>query len=141
MRSTASILAAVLALTVEASVRFTEPAWRPDLGIAVPALANAQEEPLEPRRARRPVDRAQPLRMRGKCAEQLCAVRLGETRRREEEAEEIAGKRGREAAPDFRRKFRRVQLRVHMRGHVEDVAHAPWRERLRRGPGPRPAGP
>ena len=47
MRSTASILAAVLALTVEASVRFTEPVWRPDLGIAVPALANAQEEPLE----------------------------------------------------------------------------------------------
>ena len=47
MRSTASILAAVLVLTVEASVRFTEPVWRPDLGIAVPALANAQEEPLE----------------------------------------------------------------------------------------------
>ena len=47
MRSTASILAAVLALTVEASVRFTEPVWRPDLGIAVPTLANAQEEPLE----------------------------------------------------------------------------------------------
>ena len=47
MRSTASILAAVLALTVEASVRFTEPVWRPDLGIAAPALANSHEEPLE----------------------------------------------------------------------------------------------
>ena len=47
MRSTASILAAVLALTAEASVRFTEPVWRPDLGIAAPALANSHDEPLE----------------------------------------------------------------------------------------------
>ncbi len=47
MRLSASILAGALALTAEASVRFTNPAWRPDLGLSSPILANATAEPLE----------------------------------------------------------------------------------------------
>ena len=47
MRLSASILADALALTVEASVRFTNPVWRPDLGLSSPVLANATAEPLE----------------------------------------------------------------------------------------------
>lgn len=51
MRSSAYIPAIVLALTAatpsEAAVRFTDPVWRPDLGISVPTLANATSAPLE----------------------------------------------------------------------------------------------
>lgn len=51
MRSSAYIPAIALALTAaapsEAAVRFTDPAWRPDLGISVPTLANATSAPLE----------------------------------------------------------------------------------------------
>ena len=51
MRLSAYILAGALALTAaptaEAAVRFTAPAWRPDLGISVPTLANATSAPLE----------------------------------------------------------------------------------------------
>ena len=47
MRLNASILVGALALTAEAAVRFTEPVWRPDLGISVPTLANAAAAPLE----------------------------------------------------------------------------------------------
>ncbi len=51
MRLSAYILAGALALTAtlpsEAAVRFTDPAWRTDLGISVPTLANATSAPLE----------------------------------------------------------------------------------------------
>ena len=47
MRLSASILVGALALTAEATVRFTEPVWRPDLGISVPTLADATANPLE----------------------------------------------------------------------------------------------
>jgi len=51
MRLSAYIPAGALALTAtlaaEAAVRFTAPAWRPDLGISVPTLANATSAPLE----------------------------------------------------------------------------------------------
>ncbi len=47
MRLSASILAGALALTAEASVRFTDPAWQPDLGLSLPILASATAEPLE----------------------------------------------------------------------------------------------
>ncbi len=51
MRLNASILAGVLALAtpppLEASVRFTEPAWHPDLDISVPMLAGAVSAPLD----------------------------------------------------------------------------------------------
>ena len=51
MRLSAYILVGALALTAaqraEAEVRFTDPAWRPDLGISVPTLANATSAPLE----------------------------------------------------------------------------------------------
>lgn len=51
MRLSASILAGALALTtipkVEAAIRFSDPVWRPDLGISVPSLADAATKPLE----------------------------------------------------------------------------------------------
>ncbi len=51
MRLSAYILAGALALTAaqraNAEVRFTDPAWRPDLGISVPTIANATSAPLE----------------------------------------------------------------------------------------------
>ena len=47
MRLSASILAGALALTADAAVRFTDPEWRPDLGISVPTLSGAPGSPLE----------------------------------------------------------------------------------------------
>ncbi len=51
MRSSAYILASALALAAtrpaEAALRFTDPVWRPDLGISVPSLADATSAPLE----------------------------------------------------------------------------------------------
>ena len=51
MRFIASITVGALALATmtptEAAVRFTEPVWRPDLGISVPMLAGASSSPLE----------------------------------------------------------------------------------------------
>ena len=46
MRLSAFIAVACLTLATDASVRFTEPVWRPDLGIAMPSLANAEAAPL-----------------------------------------------------------------------------------------------
>ena len=46
MRLNAFIAAACLTLATDAAVRFTEPVWRPDLGIAVPCLANAEAAPF-----------------------------------------------------------------------------------------------
>ena len=51
MRFIASITACALALATmppaEAAVRFTEPVWRPDLGISVPMLVGSTSSPLE----------------------------------------------------------------------------------------------
>lgn len=46
MRLNVYIVAALSCLTVEAAPRFTDPVWRPDLGIAVPGLANAKAHPF-----------------------------------------------------------------------------------------------
>lgn len=46
MRLNVYIVAALSCLTVEAAPRFTEPVWRPDLGIALPGLARATAHPF-----------------------------------------------------------------------------------------------
>ena len=46
MRLSAFIAAACLTSATDAAVRFTEPVWRPDLGIAMPCLAGAEAAPL-----------------------------------------------------------------------------------------------
>jgi len=51
MRSTVSIFAGALLLAAEASVRFTAPAWHPDLDISLPILADAVAMPFEMPRA------------------------------------------------------------------------------------------
>ena len=45
MRSKVYIAAALLGLTVEAAPRFTEPVWRPDLGISLPGLLRSEARP------------------------------------------------------------------------------------------------
>ncbi len=47
MRSIVYIFAGVLALATEASVRFTSPAWRPDIGLSAPILADSEAMPFE----------------------------------------------------------------------------------------------
>lgn len=52
MRLPVCIVASAICLFAEAAgIRFTKPAWRPDLGIAVPCLEGAVGEPLDPPRA------------------------------------------------------------------------------------------
>ena len=51
MRSSAFIAACALCLASEAALRFTEPVWRPDLGVQVPCLAQARGCPLDMPRA------------------------------------------------------------------------------------------
>ena len=46
MRSKVYIAAALLGLTVEAAPRFTDPVWRPDLGISLPGLARSEARPF-----------------------------------------------------------------------------------------------
>ena len=46
MRLNVYIAAALCCLTVEAAPRFTDPVWRPDLGIALPGLARATASPF-----------------------------------------------------------------------------------------------
>ena len=46
MRLKVYIVAALCWLTTEAAPRFTEPVWRPDLGIAVPCLVRATAQPF-----------------------------------------------------------------------------------------------
>lgn len=46
MRFSVFIAAVVCAIASEAAIRFTEPVWRPDLGIAVPGLMGAAADPL-----------------------------------------------------------------------------------------------
>ena len=51
MRFNAFIAACALCLACEAALRFTEPVWRPDLGLSLPCLADAVGEPLDLPRA------------------------------------------------------------------------------------------
>ena len=51
MRFSAFIAACAACLASEAALRFTEPVWRPDLGFAVPCLAEARGCPLDMPRA------------------------------------------------------------------------------------------
>lgn len=46
MRFSVCIVAVVCAIACEAAIRFTEPVWRPDLGISVPCLQDATADPL-----------------------------------------------------------------------------------------------
>ena len=45
MRLNLYIAAALCWLTAEAAPRFTDPVWRPDLGISLPELAGAAAQP------------------------------------------------------------------------------------------------
>lgn len=47
MRFSAFIAVCALCLAGEAALRFTEPVWRPDLGLSLPCLAGAAGEPLD----------------------------------------------------------------------------------------------
>ncbi|MGN0852055.1 MAG: hypothetical protein ACI4Q3_01615 [Kiritimatiellia bacterium] len=51
MRLNAFVAACAIFLSTEASLRFTEPVWRPDLGLSVPVLREAQGLPLDPPKA------------------------------------------------------------------------------------------
>ena len=66
--------------------------------------------------------------MRGKGIEEFRPVWLGESGRRKEESKEVTGQCGRESASDDGGKVGLVQLRIDVRRHVEDVAHAAGRE-------------
>lgn len=46
MRFSVCIVAVACAIACEAAIRFTEPVWRPDLGISVPCLQDATADPL-----------------------------------------------------------------------------------------------
>ncbi len=46
MRLNVYIAALLCCLTAEAAPRFTEPAWRPDLGVAIPGLVRATAQPF-----------------------------------------------------------------------------------------------
>ena len=46
MRLNLYIAAALCWLTAEAAPRFTDPVWRPDLGISLPELAGATAQPF-----------------------------------------------------------------------------------------------
>ena len=48
MRLNLYIAAALCWLTAEAAPRFTDPVWRPDLGISLPELAGAAAQQAEP---------------------------------------------------------------------------------------------
>lgn len=51
MRLNVFVAVCAIFLSTEASFRFTDPVWRPDLGIAVPTLCDAQGLPLDPPKA------------------------------------------------------------------------------------------
>ncbi len=51
MRFSAFIIACAICLASEAAVRFSQPVWRPDLGLSLPCLAGAVGEPLDLPRA------------------------------------------------------------------------------------------
>lgn len=51
MRLSAFIVVCAISLASNAELRFSEPVWRPDLGLSVPTFAAAVAEPLDPPRA------------------------------------------------------------------------------------------
>ena len=46
MRLNVYIVAALCWLTTETAPRFTDPVWRPDLGLALPGLKRAKAQPF-----------------------------------------------------------------------------------------------
>lgn len=51
MRFSVFITACVACLASEAALRFSQPAWKPDLGLSLPCLEGAVGEPLDMPRA------------------------------------------------------------------------------------------